>query len=171
MRRCTAQRYTYVNIDDCWQASERDATTGALVPDATKFPHGMRSVADYVHAHGLLLGIYTSRGDHTCAGRPGSRGHEATDAHTFASWGEPSLSSVYGIALRRTSFPMKPCRMQLALLCDTLALDAHTQKAPACGRLVASLFCCCRARDSYELLATGKAILTRIRIRLLATRH
>eukprot|EP01043_Picozoa_sp_COSAG02_P052903 COSAG02_NODE_5771_length_4050_cov_2.519109_3_plen_154_part_00 len=65
----------------------RHPTTHALVPDADKFPHGMASLADYVHSKGLLLGIYTSRGSHTCQGRPGSKGFEDIDAQTFASWG------------------------------------------------------------------------------------
>ena len=36
---------------------------------------------------GLKLGIYGDAGYLTCAGFPGSRGHEAEDAKTFASWG------------------------------------------------------------------------------------
>ena len=66
---------------------ERHPTTRALVPDADKFPRGMESLADYVHSKGLLMGIYTSRGSHTCQGRPGSKGFEDIDAQTFASWG------------------------------------------------------------------------------------
>ena len=36
---------------------------------------------------GLKFGIYTDRGNLTCAGRPGAGGHEQLDAETFASWG------------------------------------------------------------------------------------
>ena len=79
--------YTYLNIDDGWQARKRNETTHRLVPDPTKFPEGMAALAEYVHGKGLKLGIYTSRGDHTCLGRPGSRGYEALDAATFAEWG------------------------------------------------------------------------------------
>jgi alpha-galactosidase len=59
------------------------------VPDPVRFPHGIAALADYVHARGLLLGIYTSAGTATCdaAGFPGSLGHETADASTFASWG------------------------------------------------------------------------------------
>eukprot|EP01052_Picozoa_sp_SAG31_P004236 SAG31_NODE_174_length_21353_cov_23.387974_6_plen_93_part_00 len=49
--------FKYVNIDDCWQALERDARTGALVPDPRKFPYGMAALAEYVHSKGLKLGI------------------------------------------------------------------------------------------------------------------
>lgn len=34
------RRYTYVNLDDCWQ-SARDAG-GRIVPDPLRFPSGMR---------------------------------------------------------------------------------------------------------------------------------
>ncbi|GAB2576643.1 NPCBM/NEW2 domain-containing protein [Streptomyces capparidis] len=81
-----AAGYTYVNIDDCWMARERDAQ-GRLVPDPVKFPNGIKAVADHVHAKGLKLGIYADAGTKTCAGYPGSLGHEDTDARSFASWG------------------------------------------------------------------------------------
>ncbi|GAA2326986.1 NPCBM/NEW2 domain-containing protein [Dactylosporangium salmoneum] len=78
--------YTYVDIDDCWMASTRDAQ-GRLRPDPTRFPGGIAAIADYVHARGLKLGIYSSAGTATCAGFPASLDHETTDAQTWASWG------------------------------------------------------------------------------------
>jgi alpha-galactosidase len=78
--------YEYVNIDDCWAEQERDAE-GRLVPDDVKFPDGIAAVADYVHDLGLKLGIYADAGTETCAGYPGSLGHEEIDAQTFADWG------------------------------------------------------------------------------------
>ncbi|MFI5913003.1 NPCBM/NEW2 domain-containing protein [Dactylosporangium sp. NPDC051541] len=81
-----AAGYNYVNIDDCWSQKERDAD-GRLVPDPVKFPAGIRGVADYVHGKGLKLGIYGDAGTKTCAGYPGSLGHETTDARTWAGWG------------------------------------------------------------------------------------
>ncbi len=80
-----AAGYTYVNIDDCWMASTRDAQ-GRLQANATRFPGGIRALADYVHARGLKLGIYESAGTATCQGLPGSLDHETVDAQTFASW-------------------------------------------------------------------------------------
>jgi alpha-galactosidase len=47
----------------------------------------MKALADYVHAKGLKLGIYSDAGAKTCGGRPGSRGHEYQDALTYAQWG------------------------------------------------------------------------------------
>lgn len=81
-----AAGYDYVNLDDCWLSHERDAQ-GNLQADPTKFPHGIKAVADYVHARGLKLGIYEDVGTATCAGYPGSFGHVQQDANTFASWG------------------------------------------------------------------------------------
>jgi alpha-galactosidase len=81
-----AAGYTYVNIDDCWMTHSRDAE-GRLVPDPVKFPDGIKGTADYVHARGLKLGIYEDAGTATCAGYPGSLGHESTDARSFADWG------------------------------------------------------------------------------------
>lgn len=82
-----AAGYEYVNIDDCWSLKERDAETGRLVPDPVKFPSGIAGVASYVHGKGLKLGLYADAGTSTCAGYPGSLGHEELDAQTFAEWG------------------------------------------------------------------------------------
>ena len=80
-----AAGYQYVNIDDCWQVS-RDAS-GTIVADPTRFPEGMKALADYVHSKGLKLGLYTDAGTGTCEKRPGSLNHEDQDAKTYASWG------------------------------------------------------------------------------------
>ena len=78
--------YRYLNIDDCWMAKERDAA-GSLQPDPQRFPHGIKALADYVHAKGLKLGIYSSAGTHTCQKFPASLDHEEIDARTWAEWG------------------------------------------------------------------------------------
>lgn len=76
--------YQYIVIDDCWQV-ERDKD-GNIVPDPKHFPSGMAAVADYVHSKGLKFGLYSDAGTKTCAGRPGSRGHEYQDARQYAAW-------------------------------------------------------------------------------------
>ncbi len=78
--------YKYVNIDDCWQASERDKD-GRLQCDRVNFPGGIKSLAEYVNSKGLKLGIYSSNGTLTCEEYPASLRNEALDADTFASWG------------------------------------------------------------------------------------
>jgi alpha-galactosidase len=77
--------YQYIVIDDCWQVS-RDAQ-GRIVPDPTRFPGGMKALADYVHAKGLKFGLYSDAGARTCEGRPGSNGYETIDAAHYAAWG------------------------------------------------------------------------------------
>jgi alpha-galactosidase len=76
--------YEFINIDDCWQTN-RDSN-GVIVADTTKFPSGIKALADYVHSKGLKLGIYSDHGTATCQGKPGSYGYEYLDALTYASW-------------------------------------------------------------------------------------
>ncbi|KAL7285676.1 hypothetical protein ACG7TL_000781 [Trametes sanguinea] len=76
----TSYGYEYVIVDDCWQAPARDPSTGAPVADPSKFPNGIKDVADQ-------FGIYSSAGTYTCGGRFGSLDHEEIDAKTYASWG------------------------------------------------------------------------------------
>ena len=77
--------YRYLIIDDCWHGA-RDAH-GDIEADPQRFPSGIKSLADYVHGKGLQFGIYSDAGVRTCAGRPGSRGHEFQDAAQYARWG------------------------------------------------------------------------------------
>jgi alpha-galactosidase len=78
--------YQYFVIDDCWLSPERDAQ-GNLQADPKKFPNGMKAFGDYVHSKGLKFGMYNCAGTLTCAGLPGTRGHEYQDALSYASWG------------------------------------------------------------------------------------
>lgn len=60
------------------------------MPHRTRFPSGIKAVADYVHSKGLKFGIYANAGTMTCSsdgGFPGSLDHEDQDAQLFASWG------------------------------------------------------------------------------------
>lgn len=77
--------YEYIIVDDCWQV-DRDAD-GWIVCDPERFPHGIKYVADYIHSKGLKFGIYSCVGEKTCAGRPGSQGHEFQDALFYARSG------------------------------------------------------------------------------------
>ena len=76
--------YVYINIDDCWHG-QRDAD-GFIQVDPAKFPSGMKALADYMHSKDLKLGIYSDAGTRTCAGMPGSLGHEYQDALQYARW-------------------------------------------------------------------------------------
>ena len=76
--------YIYLNMDDCWHG-QRDAD-GFIQPDAKRFPSGIKALADYVHSKGLKFGLYSDAGRKTCAGMPGSFGHEYQDAIQYARW-------------------------------------------------------------------------------------
>ncbi|RCX14816.1 alpha-galactosidase [Anaerobacterium chartisolvens] len=81
--------YVYLNLDDNWMANPARDSNGNLRADPTRFPNGIKALADYVHSKGLKLGIYGCRGTMTCMNIPqsGSHGYEQRDANTFASWG------------------------------------------------------------------------------------
>ncbi|HWY32407.1 MAG TPA: hypothetical protein VNX46_16715, partial [Candidatus Acidoferrum sp.] len=85
-----AAGYNIVTIDCTWIASGRgyrDAF-GNLVVDPTRWPDGMKSVADYVHGQGLLMGGYSDIGTNGW-GSPsqiGMNGYYQRDANQFAAW-------------------------------------------------------------------------------------
>ncbi|KAK0391664.1 hypothetical protein NLU13_1163 [Sarocladium strictum] len=78
--------YQYINIDDCWTVKSGRDANGNLVPDPNKWPRGIKAVADEIHGLGLKFGLYGCAGKLTCAGYPGSEGHEQQDARSLASW-------------------------------------------------------------------------------------
>lgn len=47
----------------------------------------MKHLADYIHRKGLKIGLYSSAGTFTCAGRAGGLDHEDVDAKDYAAWG------------------------------------------------------------------------------------
>lgn len=75
--------WSYLNIDDGWEGA-RDAK--GVLQGNKKFPD-MAALGAYVHARGLKFGVYSSPGEMTCGGYPGSLGYEDLDAKTYASWG------------------------------------------------------------------------------------
>ena len=78
--------YVYLNMDDCWMASERDER-GRLVGEAFRFHHDMGITIAKINERGLKAGLYTSNGTLTCEDLPSSLGREQLDAYTFARWG------------------------------------------------------------------------------------
>ena len=76
--------YAYMNIDDGWEAPQRNADGTIAVNE--KFP-SMKELGDWLHSEGLKFGIYSSPGDLTCGGYLGSIDHELQDAESYNSWG------------------------------------------------------------------------------------
>ena len=56
--------YTYLNMDDGFFGG-RDKN-GVLQFHKTRFPNGIKVIADYAHSLGLKAGIYSDAGDKTC---------------------------------------------------------------------------------------------------------
>jgi alpha-galactosidase len=79
-----AAGYQYVIIDKCFQVPARSAD-GRRVFDPVRLPSGIEALSDYVHQRGLQLGTFSTTQD--CLGTPGSDGHEAVDAESYAAWG------------------------------------------------------------------------------------
>ena len=76
--------WAYMNIDDGWEAPERNADGTIAVNE--KFP-SMKDLGNWLHSEGLKFGIYSSPGDRTCGGYLGSIDHELQDAQSYNSWG------------------------------------------------------------------------------------
>lgn len=77
--------WNHIMMDDLWQGTRK--TDGTPQPNASRFPNGLKTVADYVHKNGMKFGLYTDAADRTCAGAFGSYGYEEIDAKTYAEWG------------------------------------------------------------------------------------
>lgn len=77
--------WNHIMMDDLWQGTRK--TDGTPQPNASRFPNGLKTVADYVHKNGMKFGLYTDAADRTCAGAFGSYGYETIDAKTYAEWG------------------------------------------------------------------------------------
>lgn len=77
--------YHYVVLDDCWSDGRFENNT--LRPNATRFPQGIKHVADRVHELDMGFGIYSDAGSMTCGRFMGSLGYEEVDAKTWAEWG------------------------------------------------------------------------------------
>lgn len=114
-----AHGWTYINIDDGWEAPQR-AADSSIVPNS-KFPD-MQGLGQWLHERGLKFGIYSSPGPLTCGGFLGSYKNEQKDADSYAAWGVDYLKydwcSYDGIAGNDTTLEafIKPYRvMQQAL--------------------------------------------------------
>ena len=88
-----AAGYTHVNIDDCWQLTNRtlpwEDPKAKQIANPYHFPSGMKALADHLHSLNppMKLGVYTARCRFTCQLFAASFGHEAVDAQQWSEWG------------------------------------------------------------------------------------
>ncbi|MCR8669003.1 glycoside hydrolase family 27 protein [Aestuariibaculum sp. M13] len=82
--------YTYLNIDDGYFGGRDE--NGKIKSHETRFPTGMKAMADYIHSKGLKAGIYSDAGINTCASYwdkdtigvgMGLYGHDKQDLNLF----------------------------------------------------------------------------------------
>ncbi len=90
--------YEYINLSEGWPAQcFRNHTctgrfpNGTIMHDPERYPSGIKALGDYIHQKGLKFGIYLDAGSVTCAGFPGSLGHEAEDVAMIAAFGADYL--------------------------------------------------------------------------------
>lgn len=57
--------FDHINIDDGFFGG-RNTETGELLIHPTRFPNGLKPVAEYIHSKGLKAGIYSDAGCNTC---------------------------------------------------------------------------------------------------------
>lgn len=88
--------WNHIMMDDLWQGTRK--ADGTPQPNASRFPNGLKTVADYVHKNGMKFGLYTDAADRTCAGAFGSYGYEEIDAKTYAEWGVDVVKCDYCFA-------------------------------------------------------------------------
>ena len=86
-----AAGYKIETIDCTWIATARGSrdANGNLIVDPTRWPDGMKFVADYVHSKGLLMGGYSDIGmsGYGSPAQIGGFGYYQQDADQFANWG------------------------------------------------------------------------------------
>jgi alpha-galactosidase len=85
--------WQYIFIDDGWVGGRDNRNN--IIADPKRFPSGIKAMADYVHAKGLKLGIYSDASPLTCEGYTASLNFEEQDAKTFAAWGVDYLKYDY----------------------------------------------------------------------------
>lgn len=95
--------YNYVVVDGGWRDTAL-APDGSLLVHPTKFPNGIKPLADYAHSQGLKFGLHTVPGTHDCGGnKVGGYGYEEVQVKQFVDWG------VDFIKLDRCRFIGDPC--------------------------------------------------------------
>lgn len=87
--------YVFVNVDDGWQKGRGE--DGYVNTNTTRFPSGMKALADTLHELGFYAGIYTDAGASTCGWESdnekdnddvGLYGHDESDLRRYLiDWG------------------------------------------------------------------------------------
>lgn len=118
--------WNHIMMDDLWQGTRK--TDGTPQPNASRFPNGLKTVADYVHQNGMKFGLYTDAADRTCAGAFGSYGYEEIDAKTYAEWGVDVVKCDYCYA----PDDVETAKKRYKALADAFAAAGNNTKLYIC---------------------------------------
>ncbi len=136
--------YKYVNLDDCWHSSMRDADDN-LQGELARFSSGIDTLCKKINALGLKVGLYSSNGDYTCEDLPASLGHEKRDAQTFARWGVEYFKYDFCHNIQIPSAAPFVERVEIKTESKTVSLTAQDAKLSGLARV-----------KSNKKLETGK---------------
>lgn len=79
--------YDYIVVDGGWRDSVL-GPNGELKVNPSKFPNGMKALADYAHSKGFKFGLHTVPGSHDCGcDKVGGWNNEKTHIKQFIDWG------------------------------------------------------------------------------------
>lgn len=118
--------YAYINIDDGWEAAQRNPD--GTISTNSKFPD-MKGLGDWLHNEGLKFGIYSSPGDLTCGGYLGSLDHEDQDADTYNEWGIDYLKYDWcGYSRKHETEP--DCETTASYIRPYLLMQEHLRRQP-----------------------------------------
>lgn len=117
--------YNYINVDDAWEAPERNADGTIAVNE--KFPD-MKGLGTWLHERGLRFGIYSSPGDRTCGQYLGSLGHEEQDAKTYNDWGVDYLK--YDWCGYSKEFDKSPDHTTAAYVRPYMVMERYLREQP-----------------------------------------
>lgn len=150
-----AAGYTYLLIDDGWEGAgckgclPNRNESGHLVVDPSKFPDGLKPVSDYVHAKGLLLGLWfghtmcQSSNDTTTSALGSALDYATMDARFFAAAGVDAIkhdncvdvpNTTAGIAANHARYAALGAALNAtgrAIMYDVVLQVAHNRSVPA----------------------------------------
>ncbi|GAA3615358.1 glycoside hydrolase family 27 protein [Flavivirga amylovorans] len=98
--------YKYVIVDGGWRDTIL-GPKGELLVHKTKFPRGMKFLADYAHAKGMKFGLHVVPGTHDCGGdEVGAYNKEEVHLKQFVDW---ELDFIKLDLCRYNLDPCEPC--------------------------------------------------------------
>lgn len=126
--------YNYIVIDGGWR-DVKLSPEGKLLAHPSKFPNGIKPLADYAHSKGLKFGLHTVPGTHDCGGDAvGGYNREEIHIQQFVDWG---LDFVKVDLCKMTEDPCETCTKSQTGWSEQTLLETYTKWSNLlnnCGR-------------------------------------